>query len=228
MYLQVLAPYTSLFMPFALTHVSHSSPTTRTKANTVFGELVVLSSLDSPSPLLDSVIDRLRLTNEHMVTVLANPNRLPALDLATVPLRDDVILRHYQVEGVTWLAFLQRYNLHGILADDMGLGKTLQTLVALQHSLIGKADTPVSLIVCPRTLIGHWVSECSKYFTDASRIRPIGIESVQHLDILEKEKNKWTLVVTSYEMVSLGWVTVENTVFVIPVTPSRGSVMRES
>jgi len=34
-------------------------------------------------------------------------------------------------DGVNWLAFLARYQLHGILCDDMGLGKTLQTLCIL-------------------------------------------------------------------------------------------------
>ena len=36
-------------------------------------------------------------------------------------------LRPYQKEGISWLAFLRRCGLHGILADDMGLGKTLQS-----------------------------------------------------------------------------------------------------
>jgi hypothetical protein len=34
--------------------------------------------------------------------------------------------RPYQRDGISWLAFLRRFGLHGILADDMGLGKTLQ------------------------------------------------------------------------------------------------------
>ena len=29
---------------------------------------------------------------------------------------------------MNWLAFLNKYQLHGILCDDMGLGKTLQTI----------------------------------------------------------------------------------------------------
>ena len=32
---------------------------------------------------------------------------------------------------MNWLAFLARYQLHGILCDDMGLGKTLQALCIL-------------------------------------------------------------------------------------------------
>jgi TATA-binding protein-associated factor len=46
-----------------------------------------------------------------------------------VPVKAD--LRSYQKEGVNWLAFLNRYGLHGILCDDMGLGKTLQSICLL-------------------------------------------------------------------------------------------------
>ena len=40
-------------------------------------------------------------------------------------------LRSYQQAGLNWLAFLNRYRLHGILCDEMGLGKTLQTICML-------------------------------------------------------------------------------------------------
>ncbi|MEI6241007.1 MAG: SNF2-related protein, partial [Planctomycetia bacterium] len=40
-------------------------------------------------------------------------------------------LRHYQREGLGWLAFLERTGLGGCLADDMGLGKTIQVLAML-------------------------------------------------------------------------------------------------
>ncbi len=39
-------------------------------------------------------------------------------------------LRHYQETGLSWLWFLHRHGLSGILADDMGLGKTVQALSA--------------------------------------------------------------------------------------------------
>lgn len=45
---------------------------------------------------------------------------------------------HYTLQdGVNWLAFLNKYNLHGILCDDMGLGKTLQSIciMASDHKL---------------------------------------------------------------------------------------------
>ena len=46
-----------------------------------------------------------------------------------VPVR--ATLRSYQQAGLNWLAFLNRYRLHGILCDEMGLGKTLQTICML-------------------------------------------------------------------------------------------------
>ena len=37
-------------------------------------------------------------------------------------------LGFYFQDGINWLGFLNKYNLHGILCDDMGLGKTLQSI----------------------------------------------------------------------------------------------------
>lgn len=33
----------------------------------------------------------------------------------------NVELRPYQLEGIKWLSFLVKYNMHGALCDDMGL-----------------------------------------------------------------------------------------------------------
>jgi len=77
----------------------------------------------------------------------------------TVPLSKDIELRSYQIEGITWMGFLTRYNLSGALCDDMGLGKTLQTLVVLENEYKKMIETSSSrgylhsLIVCPTTLM---------------------------------------------------------------------------
>ncbi len=46
-------------------------------------------------------------------------------------------LRHYQVTGFSWLAFLRGYGLGACLADDMGLGKctSADTLIAINGNL---------------------------------------------------------------------------------------------
>ncbi|RUS21143.1 hypothetical protein BC937DRAFT_93516 [Endogone sp. FLAS-F59071] len=88
-------------------------------------------------------------------------------------------LRKYQQEGVNWLAFLNKYQLHGILCDDMGLGKTLQSICILasdhhvrstKYAQTNSPDTiPMpSLVVCPPTLTGHWYHEVLNY-TDTLR-----------------------------------------------------------
>ena len=48
------------------------------------------------------------------------------VDAYALPFPLPYSLRPYQCDGVSWLAFLRRFGLHGVLADDMGLGKTLQ------------------------------------------------------------------------------------------------------
>ncbi|NDC53540.1 MAG: DEAD/DEAH box helicase, partial [Planctomycetia bacterium] len=76
-------------------------------------------------------------------------------------------LRHYQREGLGWLAFLERTGLGGCLADDMGLGKTIQVLAMLvrRQALVRAGGTPhrPSLVVVPRSLVFNWVEEARRF-----------------------------------------------------------------
>ncbi|MCF7911929.1 MAG: DEAD/DEAH box helicase [Candidatus Cloacimonetes bacterium] len=69
------------------------------------------------------------------------------------------VMRSYQKSGFRWLKMLQHYGLSGILADDMGLGKTLQALSILADL----PGNPVSLVVCPKTLLFNWAAEIEKF-----------------------------------------------------------------
>ncbi len=71
-------------------------------------------------------------------------------------------LRPYQSRGLSWLDFLQRAGLGGVLADDMGLGKTVQLLALLAHD----ADAGPSLLVCPMSLVGNWHREAARFTPD--------------------------------------------------------------
>lgn len=76
--------------------------------------------------------------------------------IARAPLPDGLhaSLRHYQQQGVDWLAFVRDAELGAILADDMGLGKTLQTICVLR----GRA-----LVVCPKSVVYNWVDEIERF-----------------------------------------------------------------
>lgn len=103
-------------------------------------------------------------------------------------------LRHYQREGLGWLAFLERMGLGGCLADDMGLGKTIQVLAMLVRrrrvaNAAGLAHRP-SLVVVPKSLVFNWMDEAAK-FGPALRVlnytgnqRSEGAESFLESDIV--------------------------------------------
>ncbi|HEU5109844.1 MAG TPA: DEAD/DEAH box helicase, partial [Micromonosporaceae bacterium] len=70
-------------------------------------------------------------------------------------------LRPYQDRGLSWLSFLSRLGLGGILADDMGLGKTAQTL----SLLLEERESP-TLLVCPMSLVSNWQKEAARFAPD--------------------------------------------------------------
>jgi hypothetical protein len=66
-------------------------------------------------------------------------------------------LRHYQRRGLSWLQFLARVGLGGVLADDMGLGKTATTLA---HLLTRPGP---HLVVCPLSVVRNWQTEAARF-----------------------------------------------------------------
>jgi len=76
-------------------------------------------------------------------------------------------LRSYQQDGLSWLSFLNDFELGGILADEMGLGKTVQTLAHLQclkeSKKKGKKLDKPALIVAPTSVIMNWIYEAKRF-----------------------------------------------------------------
>jgi SNF2 family DNA or RNA helicase len=84
--------------------------------------------------------------------------------LAPVPTPADFhgTLRPYQERGLSWLHFLARLGLGGILADDMGLGKTAQTLSLLLAERVTTTPLP-TLLICPMSLVSNWQKEAARF-----------------------------------------------------------------
>ena len=77
-------------------------------------------------------------------------------------------MKPYQLQGLSYLAYLHQNGLSGILGDEMGLGKTLQTLSLLQYLKEKRVPTSSrqlrpSLVVCPLSVISSWIAESRKW-----------------------------------------------------------------
>ncbi|KAK2711660.1 hypothetical protein QYM36_012696 [Artemia franciscana] len=138
----------------------------RDLASQCFASLVRMMPLDSDSTdiSLSDHLEEKRRKDRGFLKMMMNPKKIEKFELK---FDIDATLRPYQQEGVNWLAFLRKYELHGILCDDMGLGKTLQTIciLAAEHmeQTEGENDQKMSLVVCPPTLTGHWVEEINRF-----------------------------------------------------------------
>ena len=115
-------------------------------------------------------------------------------------------LRPYQLKGLSWLAFLDRYGLGACLADDMGLGKTIQLLAMLLHErnalVAGGAAEKVdpTLLVVPTSVVGNWVRETHR-FAPALRVHVHhGVDRPRGAALVAAAKNA-DLVVTTYALV---------------------------
>lgn len=169
-----ILPYVVFLIVPVMGRMSDSDQDVRILASTTFASIIKLVPLEAgiPDPP-DMPVDLLsgRDKEREFLKQMMDPSKIEAFEL---PVAIKATLRKYQQEGVNWLAFLNKYHLHGILCDDMGLGKTLQTICIVasdQHMRAEKyAETNSdefkrlpSLIVCPPSLTGHWEQELNQY-----------------------------------------------------------------
>ena len=87
----------------------------------------------------------------------------------------------------------------------MGCGKTLQSLVsvALAHNdALCHGQKPLSLVVCPSTLVSHWTSEIAKYFPEQKIFCALGISgsSSMRRTIWHRRSAQLNIIVTSYSV----------------------------
>nr|XP_043627435.1 TATA-binding protein-associated factor BTAF1 [Erigeron canadensis] len=200
-----LVPYASLLVVPLLRCMSDCDHSVRQSVTHSFAALVPLLPLARGVPLPDGLSENLskRTDDAEFLEQLVDNSHINDYN---IPTELKVTLRRYQQEGINWLAFLKRFNLHGILCDDMGLGKTLQASAIVASDIVerrasDKSDNTPSLIICPSTLVGHWVYEIEK-FIDASVITTLQyVGSSQDRVTLRSEFQKYNVIVTSYDVI---------------------------
>lgn len=169
-----ILPYIVFLIVPVLGRMSDADHDVRILASTTFASIIKLVPLeagipdppDMPQDLLEG-----RDREREFIQQMMDPTKIKPFEL---PVAIKATLRKYQQEGVNWLAFLNKYHLHGILCDDMGLGKTLQAIciIASDHHMRAEKFKETgadefrrlpSLVVCPPSLTGHWEQEFNQY-----------------------------------------------------------------
>lgn len=106
-------------------------------------------------------------------------------------------LRPYQKEGWTWLEFLRRCRLGGVLADDMGLGKTVQAICLFAAFNKAEREGKPFLVIAPTSVVENWDGELERF---APRLKRIILRRGDR-SLGYKEVNKADVVVTSYHLI---------------------------
>eukprot|EP00767_Chilomastix_cuspidata_P007679 gnl/Chilomastix_cuspidata/845.p1 GENE.gnl/Chilomastix_cuspidata/845~~gnl/Chilomastix_cuspidata/845.p1 ORF type:complete len:1600 (-),score=799.37 gnl/Chilomastix_cuspidata/845:1005-5804(-) len=175
-----LVPYLPAFLPHVLHAINQHECNARLLARAVLSTIIPLlpDSLarEVPPGSGDALAASVQKGQELARILVANMSEKLPLRPAKLPSRFVGTLRPYQREGYTWLTFLHSFGLGGVLCDEMGLGKTVQALLVLlatsRHAkedgiLLGREaaqyDEATSVVVCPVTLVDHWVAEAKKF-----------------------------------------------------------------
>ncbi|MGO4547107.1 DEAD/DEAH box helicase [Paenibacillus sp. 2TAB23] len=141
--------------------------------------------------------------NEHMTSWLTQLQQISEIPSAEIPPSFLGELRPYQQQGVSWLLFLRKFGLGGVLADDMGLGKTIQFMAYLVYIKERKLQSNgPSLLICPTSVIGNWEKELEKFAPSLRVMLHYGNkrEKGEHFRDSVSEAD---LVITSYSLAQL-------------------------
>ena len=119
-------------------------------------------------------------------------------DMESTPLPKNLKaeLREYQLKGYSWLWFLYKYGLNGVLADDMGLGKTVQTLALLQKAKEKDTKKP-NLVICPTSVVFNWEKEIEKFTPNLKYLTLTGPNRKDKF----KDIDKYDVIITSYALI---------------------------
>lgn len=114
-----ILPYVVFLIVPILGRMSDSDNDIRLIATTTFATLVKLVPLEAgipDPPGLSQELLKGRDRERKFIAQMLDVHKVESFDL---PVTIKADLRSYQQEGVNWLAFLNKYHLHGILCDGM-------------------------------------------------------------------------------------------------------------
>lgn len=204
-----ILPYVIFLIVPLLGRMSDSNTDVRSLATSTFASIIKLVPLEEgiadPQGLPTSLMEG-RERERDFIQQMMDPSKAKPF---TLPIDIKATLRKYQQDGINWLAFLNKYHLHGILCDDMGLGKTLQTIcIIASDQYLRKEDNKLthsvetrplpSLIVCPPSLTGHWENEFEQYAPFLKSVVYAGGPSARQM--LKDQLPTADIIVTSYDV----------------------------
>eukprot|EP01088_Endostelium_zonatum_P006947 TRINITY_DN1909_c0_g1_i1.p1 TRINITY_DN1909_c0_g1~~TRINITY_DN1909_c0_g1_i1.p1 ORF type:complete len:942 (-),score=280.99 TRINITY_DN1909_c0_g1_i1:21-2822(-) len=184
-----ILPYIVFLIVPILGRMSDQNNEVRKVITHCFATLIRIMPLESgipdPPGLPQALMDQKQRERKFLEQLLDGSK----LENYSLPIKINAELRKYQQEGVNWLGFLNKYQLHGILCDDMGLGKTLQSICIMASDdwyrkekfnqvlkETGKHSPEFGqypcLVVCPPTVAAHWFHEIKK-FCDSQNFVPL-------------------------------------------------------
>lgn len=187
-----ILPYTIFLIVPILGRMSDTDESVRLVCTNCFALLIKLVPLEAGIPDPPGMSAEMLAHRDEERRFLSQLLDSSKVENYEIPVKIKAELRKYQQEGVNWLAFLNKFHLHGILCDgkkkyresdglfcnkyilDMGLGKTLQSICILagdhhiREEKFKETQSPEfahcpSLVICPPTLTGHWYHEILNY-----------------------------------------------------------------
>lgn len=126
-------------------------------------------------------------------------NNNQSLEIIPQPKTFQGELRPYQLRGISWLSFLERWGFGACLADDMGLGKTPQLLAFLLHLKAQKRLLKPTLVVCPTSVLNNWQREGHKFAPSLAILIHHGDQRAQKTEF-KKQVSNYDVVITSYSL----------------------------
>ncbi|ORX46914.1 hypothetical protein BCR36DRAFT_296435 [Piromyces finnis] len=117
---------------------------------------------------------------------------------------NSMILKNYQLLGVSWLTYMYLNGFSGILADEMGLGKTAQVISFLGNIYSNHDAKGPFLVIVPSSTKDNWLREFEKWCPELEVRAYYGtqFERAELRHELRETKGSYNIILTTYQIAS--------------------------